>query len=205
MKRLSPEEERQLLHECIVCGGKHKVIQQYWNLVYYTVRKTLTIKGVSFTEDDIGDLRNEVFIKLFDRGCRRLRQYREELGHGLAGWIALIANRTVLNYLRKKGFNSLSRKNTRVSIEEILDLRHKKNSLEVMEERRLIQDAMEKLPSRDRLVLKLHYYHELSLPEVASLIHTSVGATYTIKSRAIERLRAQISGNYTSEGSGFRV
>jgi RNA polymerase sigma factor for flagellar operon FliA len=74
-----------------------------------------------------------------------------------------------------------------------------------MEERRLIQDAMEKLPSRDRLVLKLHYYHELSLPEVASLIHTSVGATYTIKSRAIERLRAQISGNYTSEGSGFRV
>lgn len=195
MKRLSLEEERQLLHECIVYGKKHKVVQQYWNLVYYTVRKTLIIKNVPFTGEDIEDLRNEVFVKLFDKGCWRIRQYREKLGHGLAGWIALIANRTVLNYLRKKGFNGLSRKNTRVPIEEILDLRHEKNSLEVMEERRLIQDAMEKLPSRDRLVLKLHYYHELSLPEVASLISTSVGATYTIKSRAIERLRAQISGN----------
>ena len=195
MKRLSPEEERQLLHECIVCGRKDKVIQQYWNLVHYTVRKTLIIKNVPFTGEDIEDFRNDIFVKLFDKGCRRLRQYREELGHGLAGWIALIANRTVLNYLRKKGFNSLSRKNTKVPIEEILDLKHEKNSLEVMEERRLIQDAMEKLPSRDRLVLKLHYYHELSLPEVASLIRTSVGATYTIKSRAIERLRAQISGN----------
>ena len=195
MKRLSPEEERQLLYECIICGKKEKLVQQYWNPVYHIVRKTLTMKNVHFTHEDIEDLRNEVFVKLFDRGCRRLRQYREELGHGLAGWIALIANRTVLNYLRKKGFNSLSRKNTRVPIEEIPDLKHKNNRLEVMEERRIIQDAMEKLPSRDRLVLKLHYYHELSLPEVASLIHTSVGAIYTIKFRAIERLRAQISGN----------
>lgn len=195
MKRLSPEEDRQLLYECIVCGNKEKLVQQYWNLVCHIVRKTLTMKNVRFTHEDIEDLRNEVFLKLFDKGCWRLKQYREELGHGLAGWIALIANRTVLNDLRKKGFNGLSRKNTRVPIEEIVDLKNKKNSLEVMEERRLIQDAMEKLPSRDRLVLKLHYYHELSLPEVASLIHTSVGAVYTIKSRAIERLRAQISNN----------
>ncbi len=197
MKRLSPEEERQLLYECIVCGKKEKLVQQYWNLVYHIVRKTLTMKNIRFTHEDIEDLRNEVFVKLFDKGCWRLKQYREKLGHGLAGWIALIANRTVLNYLRKKGFNSLSWQNSRVAIEEKLDLKQDERSLGALEERRLVQDAIEKLPSRDRLVLQLHYYHELSLPEVASLIRTSVGAAYTIKSRAIERLRAQISGNYT--------
>ncbi len=193
MNRLSPEEERQLLYECIISGKKHKLVQQYWNLVYHTVRKTFTVKHVPFTQEDIEDLRNEVFVQLFDKGCWRLRQYREELGHGLAGWITLIANRTVLNYLRKRGFDSLSWQNTRVPIEEILDLKQEKNSLEVMEERRLIQDAMEKLPSRDRLVLKLHYYHELSLLDVASAIHRTAGATYTIKSRAIKRLKALIN------------
>ncbi len=194
MKRLSLEEERQLLHECIVCGKKHKVVQQYWNLVYYTVRKTLTIKNVPFTGEDIEDLRSEVFVKLFDKGCWRIRQYREKLGHGLAGWIALIANRTVLNYLRKRGFDSLSWQNSKVQIEEELQLKQEEMDLETIEEeKRLIHDAMEKLPSRDRLVLKLHYYHELSLPEVASAIHRTVVATYTIKSRAIKRLKALIS------------
>ena len=193
MKRLSPEEERQLLYECIVCGKKEKLVQQYWNLVYYTVRKTLTMKNVRFTHEDIEDLRNEVFVKLFDKGCWRLKQYKEELGHGLAGWIALIANRTVLNDLRKRGFNGLSRQNSKVQIEEELQLKQEEVDLETMEEKRLIHDAMEKLPSRDRLVLKLHYYHELSLPEVASAIHRTVVATYTIKSRAIKRLKALIS------------
>ena len=193
MKRLSLEEERQLLHECIVCGKKHKVVQQYWNLVYYTVRKTLIIKNVPFIVEDIEDLRNEVFVKLFDKGCWRLKQYRKKLGHGLAGWIALITNRTVLNYLRKRGFDSLSWQNSKVQIEEDHRLKQEEINLETMEDKRLIHDAMEKLPSRDRLVLKLHYYHELSLPEVASAIHRTVAATYTIKLRAIKRLKALIS------------
>jgi RNA polymerase sigma factor (sigma-70 family) len=196
IKRLPHKQERQLLYECVACGRGYGLVHQYWNLVYHTVRKTLIIKGVPFTDEDIKDLRNEVFVRLFDKECRRLRQYREGRGNGLSGWISLIACRTVLNYLRKKGFDSLTWQRCRIPIEGKLQLKQEKPDLEtVEEERQLIQDALKRLPSRDRLVLTLHYHYDLSLPEVASSIRRTLGATYTIKSRAIKRLKVLISGN----------
>ena len=114
MKRLTTEEERELLHECIVKGRKDELAEQYLNLVYETIRKTLILKNVQSTDEDIKELRNEVFLKLFNKDCRKLKQFKEGAGLSLASWIMMITSRSVLDVLRKKGFDSLSWANNRI-------------------------------------------------------------------------------------------
>ncbi len=41
MIRLTPSEEYELFREVIVLNKKERLVQQYWNLVYYIVSKTL--------------------------------------------------------------------------------------------------------------------------------------------------------------------
>ncbi len=191
MKKITPEKERQILQECLIHDKKDKLVQHYSALVCHTIRKTLLIKNISFTEADIEDMQQEVFIRLFDKECRRLKQYKEEMG-SLAGWIKLIANRTVLNDVRRKGFDVLAAKKNRISFEDFKEESEQlkqDDEFETKENLLEIQDAIEKLPHRERLVLKLHYYQGLSLPEIASFIHRKEGATYTIKSRALKRLK----------------
>ncbi|MCP4683360.1 MAG: sigma-70 family RNA polymerase sigma factor [Desulfobacterales bacterium] len=191
MKRLTPEGERQLLHDCIVHGEKDKLVQQYWNLVYYSIHQVFEIKNIPFTQEDVEDLRSEVFIQLFQKECRRLKQYGECMGRSLSAWIALIANRITLNFIRKKGFDSISWQFRRIHIgQEFIPSREKKELEDKKKEQLdLIQDNMEKLAPGDRLILKLHYNYDLSLEEVASFTHRTVGATYTAKSRAMDRLK----------------
>lgn len=188
MKKTITREQRQILHECLSCDRKDKLVQEYSNLIYQTVRKTLLIKNVPFSEQDVEDLHQEVFVQLFNNECRRLRQYKEDMC-SLAGWIRLIANRTVLNHLRKRGFDTLSGKKHGIFIDEESDLLKHYDGFKTRENLLAMQDAIEKLPAQERLVLKLYCYKELSLPEIASYIHKKEGATYTIKSRAIKRLK----------------
>ncbi len=198
MKKLSQEEERRLLAECILGDGKEKLVRQYWRLVFKAVQKTIDLKGASFSVEDVEDIRNEVFVRLFDRGCKRLRQYKEGAGLSLASWITLIANRTTLNFLRQKGFDSLTWRNSRIPIEDELVRRREGESAHAKYEKEerllLIQKSMEALAPGDRLILKLHYLHGLPLPEVASYLKKTVGAVYTAKSRALNRLRKLVNG-----------
>ncbi len=194
MKRLTPEGEQRLIHDCIVHGNKDKLVRQYWNLVHYTIHKVFEIKNIPFTQEDIEDMRSEVFVQLFQKECRKLKQYKESGGRRLSAWIALIANRTALNFIRKKGFDGISWQFMRIPIGDEF-MPEKKNSdleHEKKEQLHLIQDNMERLGSGDRLILKLHYNHGLSIQEIASYTHRTVGATYTAKSRAMGRLKGLV-------------
>ncbi len=194
MKTLSSQEEQQILYECLVRNKKEIVFQQYSNLVFLIVHKTLVMKNASHSPEDIEDLHNEVFLQLFEKDCLRLRQYKKDKGFTLAKWIMLITNRIVLNHIRDKGFNGPKSINARIPIEEILHLEEEGSEEEYNYEAclALVKQAMKKLQARDRLILKLHYSYELSLQEVASRLNMKIGAVYTAKSRAVNRLRSLI-------------
>lgn len=197
MKLLTPQEEAQLLEDCLQHGKKERVIQQYWVLVYNAIYKIFSLKKVPFTPEDIEDLRNLVFIRLFEKDCRRLRAYDKDAGLNLAGWIRMITVRIVLNNLKKKGFHSLGWREKQIEYDDSLSgLFSQKRNLDAEERLCQLKKAMEELPSRDRLVLKLFYFHELSMPEIASYVHRSVANTYTIKSRALVRLKKLIEKDF---------
>lgn len=191
-KRLTAEEEREILKECIVDKNCEKLTRQYWNLVYTTVQKTFSYKNAPLVREELEEVHQDVFVHLFDDDCRRLRQYREGAGRNLAGWIVLIANRTALNHLRGKDPHSILGQKYLVLFEEMkeeLDFKKETGRLEARQKLLKVVAAAEELPTLERLVFKLHYFHELSLPEIASHLKREVGNIYTIKSRAVKRLK----------------
>ena len=194
----SHEEDQQLLSRCLSGDRKASeiLVQRFSDLVYRSVQHTLMIKYVCFNSQNLEDLHNTVFLHLFDNGCRKLRQYQGRNGCSLASWIRLIAVRTVLNHLKKRGMDAIVWQKKRISLEDLPELKGDKMEpwmvMEKGERKRLLQDGIRSLSPRDRLFMKLHFNHGLSVAEVASAMQLSIQNAYTVKHRAIKRLKAYV-------------
>ncbi|MCK4727993.1 MAG: sigma-70 family RNA polymerase sigma factor [Desulfobacterales bacterium] len=193
------EEDRQLLSECFAGDRKasETLVRQFSGLVYGSVQYTLMAKHVSFNRHDLDDLHNTVFLRLFDQGCKKLRQYEGRNGCSLSSWIRMIAVRTVLDHLRKKGVDTMVWQKKRITLEELPELKADgvefEAQIEKAEQGRLLQDGMQRLPPRDRLFIKLHFDQGLSVAEVAEAMQLSIDNAYTVKHRAIQRLKSHVA------------
>ncbi len=194
-KETRDEKEREILHECLVNGRKELLVQEYGNLIFFTIRKTLQcFPNLQFIKEDIEDLRMEVFIQLFKNDCRKLRQY-DPTKLGLPGWIKMIANKTTLDEVRKKHPHSLLKQKDLVPIEDVQELLKfdEKNRFDAREMLDIIWKSIETLCPRDNVVLKLFYFQRKSLSEIAVVIDRSKKTTQTIKDRAKEKLMKQLA------------
>lgn len=195
----SLKEDRDLLSRCFSGDGEaaENLVRRFSNLVYHAVQHTLIVKHVSFNKEDLEDFHNTVFLRLFDHGCKKLKQYQGKNGCSLATWINLITVRTVLDHLRKKGVDSIARRDTKITLDEVYGLKGDECDglalLERAEKEQLLREGMQNLPPRDRLFMKLHFDQGLSVAEVAAAMQVSVENVYTIKHRAIQRLKTQVA------------
>lgn len=72
------------------------------------------------------------------------------------------------------------------------------------ERRRTLADAMETLPERDRLVLTLSFYEELTLKEIGAVLGVVESRVSQIRSDAIARLRSELGVLRANEKSPMR-
>ncbi len=78
----SQTEDKELLSLCLAGDREASEIfvQRFSSLVYWAVQNILVIKHIRFTEDDLHDLHNNVFLQLFEKQYKKLRQYRGDKG-----------------------------------------------------------------------------------------------------------------------------
>jgi RNA polymerase sigma factor (sigma-70 family) len=192
-------EDRDLVLRCL--AGQRKaaemLVRRFSDLVYRSVQYTLEAKNVPFSRPDVEDLHGTIFLRLFDHGCRKLGQYEGRNGCSLASWVRIVAVRAVLDHLREKGVDALSWRERKVPLERLPelaeDLAGPEAAVERGERKRMVQMGVEKLPPRDRLFLKLHFEEGLLIAEVAETMGLSLDHAYTIKHRAIQRLKSFVA------------
>jgi len=193
------KKDQRLLSSCL--SGDRKAsetfVRRFSGLVYKSIQYTLMAKDISFNKYDLEDLHNTIFLQLFKQRCKKIRQYQGRNGCSLASWIRMIAVRTVLDHLRKKGVDTMVWEKKRITLEEIPEL--KANGVEIdvqiekAEQRQLLQEGMQRLPPRDRLFMKLHFEQGLAMVEVAKIMRLSIDNTYTVKHRVIQKLKSYVS------------
>ncbi len=194
----SSRNERRRLRKCIAGDKKacEKFVKEFSDLIFRSVRQTLQIKNVYFNQEDLEDLHNTVFLKLFENQGKKLGQFKGQNGCSLGTWIRIITVRIVLNHIRKKGLDSISGRKNRIPLEDIPELRLADLEIQVKmekaEKHRSIKDGIKKLAPRDRLFLLLHYENGYSLKEVAMTMKLSLNNAYIIKHRAIKKLKATL-------------
>jgi RNA polymerase sigma factor (sigma-70 family) len=195
----SPNEDQRLLARCISGdrGASEIFVQRFSGLIYRCVQGILTIKQVPFNQQDLEDFHNTVFVNLFEERSKKLRQYQGRNGCSLASWIRLVAVRIVLNHLRKKGIDGIGWQRKQISLEDLSELKGSDMGawaeMEKAEQWRSLQDGIQNLPPRDRLFVKLHFERELSIQEVARTMGLSIQNAYTVKHRAIQRLKSHVT------------
>ena len=180
------EKERNLLNGC-VAGEKaawDAFVLQYSNLVYHTIRRTLTLHHAESRDEIVEDLYQECFVSFLRDDYKKLRQFRGERGCTLASWLRVVVSRETIDFLRKQ-------KAPTVEVNETL-ASDQPGALEILasgEEQRSLAQALEELSPRDRLIIELSYAQGLGAEEIAGILKISVGAFYTQKSRLLTRLR----------------
>ncbi|MFZ1983189.1 MAG: sigma-70 family RNA polymerase sigma factor [Desulfatitalea sp.] len=174
---------------------KEAFARQFSNLVFSTIQAVARSKSASFSAQDLEDLHSTVFLRLFDKGGHKLKQYQGKNGCSLASWIRTITVRLVLDHLRRSG-DLLDRCEQMVPVDELLDLAdghpNPCEQLAAKEQRALIEAAVKTLSPRDQLTLRLLYFEDHDLATVAKLLGLSETNIHSIKHRAVQRLKSAV-------------
>jgi len=198
MKQLTKDDERQLLYNAIVLDKKELFVQQYWRLVYDTVRRAFSRLNIEICNEDIEDMTQEVFIRLFDDDCHRLKSFNPMYGR-LSSWIVRITSNAVIDCLRmKKDPISLSGKKQTDYLDDDATFEIDFTSSLNVEDAILLKEFRQYIKKKcplNYLVVFDSMLSGLSADETALLIKKSDNAVYIIRSRLITILKTFVNEN----------
>ena len=183
-KRQINEKEYQILKKCIDDGECEEFVQKQYGRIKRCVTKTLLKKKPKSTDADINDLIGDVFVQIFNKNCRKLRQYKKDGGKSVNGWIYMIAYQTVSNHIRKHDiiYDSDSEisenieNNIHASQEEIYSL---------IQNKELFENTIKNFDKIDKIILKLSLYEGFSSRQIGEIIH--------MEERSINNRRSKIN------------
>ena len=152
----------------------HLVIR-YQEKVYWVVRRLLP------DHDEADDVVQDVFVKVY----HSLHSFKGD--SSFYTWIYRIAVNLSLNEIRRKKTRrtfSLDDAVEQHESDDVLPL----EQMERKEQTRLIKEAIELLPDKQKKVFLLRYYEELPYEEIAKILKTSVGGLKANYFHAVKKI-----------------
>ncbi|MGI6513418.1 MAG: FliA/WhiG family RNA polymerase sigma factor [Syntrophomonadaceae bacterium] len=136
---------------------------------------------------------NRIEIKLGRNATDQ--EVAEELGITLAQFQALLRDVGLATILYLEDFLPGEDGNNRRIIDFIEDEQadNALNIAEFMDTKRLLSEAISRLPEKEKLVLELYYYEGLNLKEIGAVMGLSESRISQLHSKAILRLRGRLS------------
>ena len=164
-------------------GDRHafrQLFEEYQHMVFNVCYR------MSGNREEAEDLTQDVFVKIF----HSIGRFRGDAK--LSSWIYRIAVNTSLKRERRKKLENwisldfLFQEHTRsqpVSPEESPD-----QQIEIAEKAQLVQQAIQRLPERQKTALILSRYENLSYQEIATVMETNLSAVESLLHRAKNNL-----------------
>lgn len=154
------------------------LIRKYQEKTYWHIRR------IVINHDDADDVTQETFVKVW----KNLDGFKEE--SQLFTWIYRIATNEALSHLRKKRSKIFI---PLINIENKLARTLKDDTFFNGDEIQLkLQQAILKLPEKQRIVFNMRYYDELKYEEMSDILGTSVGALKASYHHAVKKIEDHI-------------
>jgi RNA polymerase sigma-70 factor (ECF subfamily) len=151
---------------------------RYLNKVYNRVRSRVPA-------EDVEDVVQEIFIA----AVRSLKNFEQRSQFNT--WLYTIVNRQIADFYRKRGRTIDG--NQLISLDSIEQtVTAPENDRDHMDERTLIQKALNAIPEHYREVIFLRFAEQLAFAEIAEQRGQSVEAVKSLYRRAIQAIREQI-------------
>ncbi len=168
-------------------GNKHSFAELFKSYEGYLFNLCM---GYTGNEYDALDLVQEIFIKVF----KNFDKY--DIDRPFHPWIRKVAVNTCLNFKRERKSNVISLNavtQNNIAIEEIIasdeDLESK---IEKIDLKRIIQNQVKILSDKQRMVITLRYFEDLSYEEIARAMDQPIGTVKTDLHRARNVLRQNL-------------
>lgn len=160
----------------------NKLVAKYDRPIFFHIRKMIK------EQEMVEDLVQEVFIKAF----KNLETYSNE--YAFSTWLYRIATNHTIDYLRKKKLQTFSINDPLKTKDGEMEVQLPDNSFAtdapiIKHERKIIvQDAIENLPEKYRMVIQMRHMDELSYQEISDELDLPLGTVKAHIFRARELL-----------------
>ncbi|MFN8210318.1 MAG: sigma-70 family RNA polymerase sigma factor [Bacteroidales bacterium] len=159
--------------------GFNKIIELYGRKLYWHIRRIVII------HEDADDALQNTFINIW----KNLKGFRNE--STLYTWIYTIATNEALAIINKK------KKNSSLSFDDLGDWFASSVEGDTWfdgdEAERKLQNAILKLPEKQRIVFNLRYYDEMPYEEMSKVLGTSTGALKASYHHAVNKIEDFLS------------
>lgn len=173
-----PDDDKALLlafrEEATREAAYTKLIRKYQEKLYWHVRRLVV------NHEDANDVLQNVFIKVWNY----LENFREEAN--LYTWLYRIATNETLTFLdkeKRRASFSLSDHESGLANKLTAEKGFDANKLEWK-----LQQAIQSLPEKQRIVFTLRYYDEMPYEEMSKVLETSTGALKASYHHAVKKV-----------------
>jgi RNA polymerase sigma factor (sigma-70 family) len=183
-------DDRELVDRCIRGEARawETLVERLGPAVYDAARFTLRRVLGGAQDEDVENVFQAVLLALCDKSAHRLRIFQGR--SSLKTWITSVTARFALNYIRtEKRKGSLKYAALDDSVGELPDRELLEGD---PEDRERLHAALEKIPSREKLLLKLFYFDGISYKGIAEILRMPVNSISPLLLRAKESLRKQL-------------
>lgn len=156
--------------------GFELLIREYQKRIYYVIRRMVN------THEETDDLIQEVFIKVY----KNINKFKQD--SSLYTWVYRIATNETINYLKKSSRMQIVELEGQTWIPDI-------NNCDSTMIIRHLEQAIDKLPPKQKEIFKMRYYDELKYEEMSTLLGTSVGALKASYHHAAKKIELIIKGS----------
>jgi RNA polymerase sigma factor (sigma-70 family) len=158
----------------------NELVRRYQEKVYWIARRFVN------DHDQADEIVQEVFVKVYNA----LKKFRGE--SSVYTWLYRITVNVALNTLRKQRVRDFIR------IDEFFEMPNDENEqpdaiVEKDEQQKLIEEAIAKLPEKQKAVFILRYHEELSYEEISHILRTSIGGLKANYFHAAKKIGEYIS------------
>jgi len=178
-------------------GAWNDFVDCYGRLIYHSIHRGLSLKGVRKSEEAVQDIFQSLFVHLSEDNARRLLKFEGKRKCSLASWIRMIAINYTIDVIRSE-----ARVSFLVEFEEVEpgelekswghQNREPDEELAAKEEEKVLAIGISRLSQEDRNFLELHLTG-INAKQLAKIFKMPVNSVYSRFSLIKEKLKKSIS------------
>jgi RNA polymerase sigma factor (sigma-70 family) len=169
-----------LRHEHHQNEGFRLLIKKYQESLYFHIRRMVE------SHDDADDVLQNVFIKIF----RNINNFQQQ--SSLFTWIYRIATNECLTFIEKnkRSRSTISIDDNQMSLGIVANA-----SIDASKTLASLDQAISRLPEKQKLVFNMRYYDEMSYQEMSEITQTSVGALKASYHHAVKKIEEYVTSH----------
>jgi RNA polymerase sigma-70 factor (ECF subfamily) len=182
--------DRSLLQRCLShdAGAWREFVDRFLGLIYHVIQSTTQLRSNPLSPEDVEDLAAEILLQVVAKDFAVLRRFQGR--SSLAAYLTVIARRVCIHELAKRaGVSSLPPPAPKPAALANHDVEQPAAGDSDQEIKEAVQRLLERLPPRDRQVVRMFHIEGKTYDEIAAELGISRNSIGPILTRARDQLR----------------